>query len=296
MVLVRVGSDYRALAFVLQLLAQVVQGRFRLDLSRPRPKNKFHEVVVELASMLFGGHDALLLLNKIPSSPALAAERFASFRSVVLEICGPLFLRLEMYYEHFPFKLLALVCLDFDDDQREAIVREFFAAPPCELDPFFSARLRAWVRAPERMSESPVIDICRAWADKATVSIAHVERQHAVNKRVLERERGRPTVEIGVYKTLLRNVMKSHAERGRADFSHQKNSADYARRVGLETKRDRGALRGRRRRPCAKSRSSAGSRRMGNPIFHYIAVKASIAKRVRAGVRRTAEEERKQRR
>jgi len=193
----------------------------------------------------------------------------------MVQLGAGVYYRLDLYFTRWPFRLLRVVAADYDAEEQQLVFEEFLLAPECDLDPFFSRRLRDWIRdTAKRLKVDAadmlprIVDLLAAWVKRGKISIAHVERLHAQNKVVMApgKKGRRVTVEAGILSAHLRRLMRSHIGRGRLDFTLDQNSSAYAQRLGLRLR---------------KVRKTKGKTRTISEKVAYQNHKSGIAKRSR---------------
>lgn len=66
---------------------------------------------------------------------------------------------------------------------RQAAAELLFDCEECCLDPFFTRKVRSHFETAQCMLNSGKFDsLLRAWLNRGKITVAHIERTHAVNK------------------------------------------------------------------------------------------------------------------
>lgn len=104
--------------FVLSFLNLDVQGSLLKDVVS-KGSSPLKVVQTRLTETLFGDVPDLILRH-FGSTAAMKQVHFRSIRSMVLQLSGELYLRLDVYFDRFPFKLLRLVCSGFNPEEQSA--------------------------------------------------------------------------------------------------------------------------------------------------------------------------------
>ena len=205
-------------AFLATFLHDDAEGGLLLKVSRAQ-SNPVALMLQDLTSLCNNELWGNILAKHFKMAPERRSAQGDILRKILLSLAGSLYHRCELAYATFPFKLVRLVAPDCTDGERRSVATDLFNTPRCDLDPWFSLRLRDWARTPEKLLQDPVLDLLQAWAAHAHLSTAHIERQHAVNKRVLERANRRRSAEAHVYCSFLHGLMAAHTLRGRPDLT-----------------------------------------------------------------------------
>eukprot|EP00974_Lingulodinium_polyedra_P060543 5837014-Lingulodinium_polyedra.AAC.1 len=105
---------------------------------------------------------------------------------MVLKIVAQLHWRFISAYQSWPYRLLTLVDMSVDADERLHVAREFCNAHACCLDEHCSRKLHALVPDPERLvNDEDLKGALIAWAHTGRVCNMHVERIFARIKRAV---------------------------------------------------------------------------------------------------------------
>ena len=99
------------------------------------------------------------------------------------------------------------------------VAKQLFKAPLCEIDVGFTEKLRSWCGTEAGFNSPSVLGLLRAWAARSKITVAHIERMHALNKHCFKRSSDLVAVESGFLSAYLRQWMKVFTSHGGADFT-----------------------------------------------------------------------------
>eukprot|EP00959_Pyramimonas_sp_CCMP1952_P195275 4082947-Pyramimonas_sp.AAC.1 len=163
-----------------KLLHLDCEGRLLMDLmSASSPieqcQSQLHDELRPESSVyrLMSNHFSMMSAD---SKRALAG----TVRSIVVELSGSVHTRLFMYFDRYPFVMVKAVNGTLLPDD---VSRDLFDTPECCLDPGFSEKVKRWCSSDQaRFREPTMLDLLRSWATFTKVTVAHIERMHAINK------------------------------------------------------------------------------------------------------------------
>ena len=116
-------------------------------------------------------------------SAAKQAEHMSVTRSFMIQFASAIHYRVDLYFNRWPFLILAMVHPDRTREEQFAAARRMFSESPCCLDRLLRAKLRQLFVSPEALATSdrlrkPLL----AWMNRGKTTVAHVERLHAAHK------------------------------------------------------------------------------------------------------------------
>lgn len=173
----------------------------------------------------------------------------------VLSLAAGVFLRLELPYSAYPFKLWTLVT-----QKTLAVASQIIDDPACCKDKLFTQPfLRGAAGQPGFLLQPETQSFLQNVAEEMDTHIANVERSHASHKVHAGRAKGRPTTsfERTHYSSVLRQFMAHHLRAGGEDRTRL--SPATLLKQGLPTARSQ-------KRCVPEQRRRVGS----NPLLFYI--------------------------
>ena len=150
------------------------------------------KLVLQYISGLLAGESSRLRLlvegsgcDSVEEWVGTCSEAAQLLRRVLMATASWLHRRLEHYTQSYPWRLAALADQRLSNSERAEIASTFLSKNKCDLDPYFSCRLKERVTGlsdllvPHRWPS-----VLRHWAQQVSCSICDVEFRHAQNRKM----------------------------------------------------------------------------------------------------------------
>ncbi|CAK0796790.1 unnamed protein product [Prorocentrum cordatum] len=188
------------------------------DLNSSRT-NPFEICLLEISESCLGPYldgPASVVFYTYSRGPDDHAQLCAQFQGAFATLACEIHSRFHFAFQSYPYRLLKLVDVRVSQAEKDALWGEFWNAPECDLDEFFSLRLRKMYPSLEAMKDD--VAVTRAldtWARTTTFTNMSTERLLALFKNSTPVHH--PTVERLAGTSLLTQVLASHLAAGGLD-------------------------------------------------------------------------------